>query len=726
MQISVGPPVLTINHGRTFMVTDLSGNIDPTTGQQGIFTDDTRFLSYYACYVDGNSWKRLSSATTAYYASRIYLFNPTFSTNEREIAENELSLIISRVASQGIREELDLTNYGLQPVHFNLEIALRSDFADIFEVESQQVVRRGQVETRWIKEKRELRTLYTNGDYCRQFMYRVTDCDLQPCYGNGRIVFEITLEPGATWHACSHYILTDHQHTRKPLALSYQEAIANGLEDGQYQWQQTVTDLDSSQESVVQLYRQSIDDLGAMRLYDYDFAPNVWIPAAGVPKFVTLFGRDSLIISLQNMIVHPGFAKGCLQKLAELQATDYDDWQDAEPGKILHEIRMGELAQLGKIPHTPYYGAADTTSLFLITLHEVWKWSGDSSLLRDYRDVIDRCLTWIDQYGDFDGDGFQEYQMRSSAGIENQAWKDSGDSVVYPDGSQVKAPKTLCELQGYVFDAWMRMAEAFEVLGDGDRSQELHQKAARLQTQFEKQFWCEDTGFYAFALDPDKQPVATIASNPGHCLWSGIIRRDRAEQVAKRLLQPDMWSGWGIRTLSSTNPAYNPFSYHRGSVWPHDNSLIALGLKRYGLTTEVAQVAEGIFNAAQHFASYRIPELYSGVSRAVGAFPAPYQQANVPQGWAAASVFQLLQALLGLQADAPHGILQVDPVLPEWLPDVTLRNLKVGGACVDLTFWREGDRTCWDAVVRSGQIEITQQPWQPWINSLSQPILQQH
>ncbi|MBW4619361.1 MAG: amylo-alpha-1,6-glucosidase [Cyanosarcina radialis HA8281-LM2] len=715
MRISVGSPVLTINHGRTFMVTDLNGNINPTSRQQGVFTDDTRFLSYYACYIDGKPWQRLSSTATAYYAARTYLFNPTLTTDDRTVAENELFLTISRVASEGIREELDLTNYGLEPVRFNLEIALRSDFADIFEVESQKVVRRGQLETEWVKEEKELRTLYINEDFCRHFIYRVAECNLQPHYANGRIVFEIALEPGATWHACCHYILSDKQHSRRPLELSYQEAIATGLERVQQQWEETVTVMESSQEDIARLYRQSLDDLGAMRLYDYhNFSPDIWIPAAGVPKFVTLFGRDSLIISLQNAIVHPGFAKGCLQKLAELQATEYDDWRDAEPGKILHEIRMGELATFQKIPHSPYYGAADTTALFLITLHETWKWLGDISLLHDYREAIDRGLDWFDRYGDLDSDGFQEYQKRSTAGIDNQAWKDSGDAIVYPDGSQVQAPKALCELQGYAFDARMRMAEVFEALGEGQRAAELRQKAAKLQSQFEERFWCEELGFYAFALDPDKQPVKTIASNPGHCLWSGIVRPDRAVQVGRRLLQPDMWSGWGIRTLSSDNPAYNPFSYHRGSVWPHDNGIIAMGLKRYGLTAEVAQVAEGIFDAARHFASYRIPELYGGIDRQVGAFPAPYREANVPQGWAAASVFQLLQAILGLQADAPNGLLLVDPALPDWLPDITLRQVEIGNAQVDLRFWREGEQTRWDAVVQSGQIAIERQSWQPW------------
>ncbi|MBE9170605.1 amylo-alpha-1,6-glucosidase [Pleurocapsales cyanobacterium LEGE 06147] len=481
------------------------------------------------------------------------------------------------------------------------------------------------------------------------------------------------------------------------------------------QWINCATEIATSNEDLKRLYRQSVNDIGALRLYDYDFASDVWLPAAGVPKFVTLFGRDSLIISLQNAIVHPGFARGALQKLAQLQATEVEDWRDSQPGKILHEIRLGELAYLKQIPHTPYYGTADATPLYLILLHETWKWLGDDSLLHDYRDVALGCLEWIDRYGDLDGDGFQEYKCRSSKGIENQGWKDSGEAIVYPDGSQVKAPKALCELQGYVFDAWMRMAEVFEALGEQDRSTELREKAAKLRTRFEESFWCEDIGFYALTLDPDKKPVKTIASNPGHCLWSGIVSPERTKRVVERLLQPDLSCGWGIRTLSAQNPAYNPFSYHLGSVWPHDNGIIALGFKRYGFGAEVAQIARDIFMAASYFASYRLPELYSGIERKPGNFPVPYKDANVPQAWAAGSVFQFLQAMLGLQADAPNKTLYVDPLLPEWLKDITLRRLEVGNTFIDLRFWREGEQTRWDASVGDGSIDVREKPWKPWV-----------
>jgi glycogen debranching enzyme len=414
------------------------------------------------------------------------------------------------------------------------------------------------------------------------------------------------------------------------------------------------------------------------------------------------------------MSVDPRFAFGALRRLGALQATEMDDWRDAEPGKIPHECRYGELAHFKRVPHTPYYGTADATPLYLITLHEAWRWLGDSALLRRYRDVALRCLDWIDQHGDLDGDGLQEYATRSSQGYENVGWKDAGDAVVYPDGSQVKQPKALCEMQGYVFDAKLRMAEVFDALGEPERALILRDQAADLRSRFEAQFWCEAEGAYAFALDPEKRPVCTIASNAGHCLWSGIARPDRAARVVERLMQTDMWSGWGIRTLSAANPAYNPFSYQCGSVWPHDNGLIALGFKRYGFASEAGHLARDVSEAASFFVSYRLPELFAGVPRQPNTFPVLYPGANVPQAWAAGTVFHLLQAILGLRADAPNGRLYVDPDLPEWLPDIALRGLRVGNATVELRCRREADRTRWDATVHAGDLAVEQRRWEPW------------
>ena len=708
IEVSVGPPILTINQGSTFMVTEQNGQIKAES-ELGVFASDTRFVSYYASSANGQPWIRLNSSVTAYYAARIHLTNPALDTEDGPIAQGTLEFVISRAACEGIHEDLDITNYASKAVRFNLEIALRSDFADIFEVKAHKFVRRGHIATKWDEERSELHTTYTNRDFHRYFTYQVCNYTSQPQYANGRITFEVVMEAGASWHACCYYILKDSDCIRTPTSECYQ--LSSDTEQLQREWLDCTTKVTTKNEDLYRLYRQSVEDMGSLRLYDHDFAPNVWLPAAGVPWFVTIFGRDSLIVSLQNMLVHAGFAQGALKKLASLQATELDDWRDAQPGKMPHELRRGELAHAHKIPHTPYYGTADATPLYLIVLHEAWKWIGDNSLLQEYREVALRCLEWIDKYGDLDGDGFQEYKSRSDQGIENQSWKDSGDAVVYPDGSQVQPPKALCELQGYVFDAWIRMAEVFTALGEDERAASLRTKATQLQVRFEEHFWCEDIGCYAYALDPHKQPVRTIASNAGHCLWSGIARPDRAARVVKRLMEPDMWTGWGIRTLSANNPAYNPYSYHLGSIWPHDNGIIALGFKRYGKADEAAQVVRGISEAASFFSNYRLPEVYAGIELQPGTFPIQYLQANVPQAWAAGSVFQLLQAILGLQADAPNNRLNIDPDLPQWLPEITLRQIAVGNARVDLRFWRDDERTRWDASVTAGDIDIEEQPW---------------
>ena len=720
-RVNVGVPVLTINQGNTFMLTQQDGQI-VADGEQGVFTSDTRFVSYYAIFANGQSWTRLNSSTTSYATSRVYLVNPEIETEDSTIPQGTLELVLSRVVGNGIHEDIDIINHGLKPAKFNLEIALRSDFADIFEVKAHHYVRRGHIETSWNEGDRELSTTYINRDFERCFLYQVRNESSPPKVANGRITFWVELAPKATWHSCGFYILktnrgfqpaaSDRQDSHGFPTQCYEPASETAAL--QQKWFDTATQITTAQEEVYRLYQQSLEDMGALRLYDQDFAPDIWLPSAGVPWFVTVFGRDSLLVSLQNMLVRPSFALGALKKLAQYQATEIDDWRDAQPGKMPHELRTGELAHFDRIPHTPYYGTADATTLYLIVLHETWKWTGDTALLHEYRDVAIRCLDWIDQYGDLDGDGFQEYKTRSSAGIENQGWKDSGDSVVYPDGSLVTAPTALCELQGYVFDAWMRMAEVFDAIAEFDRAIALRQRAMELRDRFEQQFWCEDLGYYAYALDANKQPVRSIVSNPGHCLWSGIARPDRAERVIEKLMEPQMWSGWGIRTLSADHPSFNPHSYHLGSVWAHDNGIIALGCKRYGFAAEAAQIARGISGAASYFQNYRLPEVYAGIAQEKGAFPIQYAQANVPQAWAAGSVFHLLQAILGLQADAPNRRLYVDPELPAWLPEITLHQLTIGDATVDLRFWREDGQTRWAADIKTGEVEIEEKSWQPW------------
>ncbi len=456
------------------------------------------------------------------------------------------------------------------------------------------------------------------------------------------------------------------------------------------------------------LYRQSIEDMAALRMpmehegIGAGHGPGVLLPAAGLPWYAAPFGRDSLIVSLQAMPVDPQLACGTLGVLGSLQATERDDRRDAEPGKILHEIRYGELAHFKMIPHTPYYGTADATPLYPIVLHAAWRATGDAALLQRHLGNAEACLEWIDQYGDRDGDGFQEFQTRSPLGYENLCWKDSTDGVLYPDGTRVRGPKAMCELQGYVYDAWRRMAEIHDALGNAGRAGELRRKAAVLYARFNEVFWDEASGFYAFALDGNKNKVLSVTSNVGHCLFSGIIAPERAARVVARLLAPDMNSGWGIRTLSSLHGGFNPFSYHNGSVWPHDNSLVALGFRRYGFAAEAAQVARGICDAAGHFQLNQLPELYAGIQRNGGNFPVQYLGANVPQAWAACAPFALLQALLGLQPDAPNQKLYVDPALPDWLDEVTLLDYRLGQERLDIRFYRDGAGTRFDVTRGDG------------------------
>jgi glycogen debranching enzyme len=399
-----------------------------------------------------------------------------------------------------------------------------------------------------------------------------------------------------------------------------------------------------------------------------------------VPWFVTLFGRDSLIVSMQGISGFPEFASGALRRLSTLQATTDDPERDMEPGKVPHEIRHGELAQLGILPFQPYYGTHDATSLFVIVLSYLYDWLGDPEVLRRYLPNAEAAMAWIDRYGDRDKDGFQAYATRSSHGYYNQGWKDAGDAIPEADGSLAPLPIATCELQGYAFDAKVRMAGVYDVLGRPKDARRLRREAKRLYERFNEEFWWEEEGTYYLGLNGRKEPIRSVASNAGHLLQSAIVPEDRAARVVRRLMADDMWSGWGIRTLSSEHPAYNPFSYHTGSVWPHDNATIAGGFRRYGFPDEAAQVAKGIFDAAERLVGVRLPELFSGLPRVPASFPVPYLGANVPQAWAAGSVFRFVAILCGLHAtmDENGPKLYVNPALPAWLPEISIRNLRLG------------------------------------------------
>jgi len=691
-KVQVGPPQIAIHQAMTVLVTEPDGQVRWPT-DKGLYFFDTRLISAWNVYANGAPWELLGGGAVSFDAARIFLTNRRFLTEDGSIEEHALAFVISRAIDGGMHEDLDLTNHSQRPVRFNLEIAIRSDFADIFDVKAGRSIRRGHIGTEWSETHQRLRTFYRNADFIRGVSVSVGQAGTQAGYANGRLSFDVALAPGATWHCCLLYELANgDRHFQAPHACSHFARQSNHAAP-QTAWQATVLKVRTSNEEFYRMYHQAIDDMAALRLPIEGTDHMVFVPAAGLPWFMAPFGRDSLIVSLQNILVYPEFASGSLDVLGRRQATERDDYRDAEPGKIMHELRYGELAHFKLIPHTPYYGTADATPLYLVTLHAAWRATGDISLLHRHLPNAEAALKWIDEYGDRDGDGFQEYKTRSPVGYENMAWKDAGDSMVYADGSQVVGPKALCELQGYVYDAWLRMAEVFDALGRPDRAVTLRDKAATLYRRFDEAFWDEPSGFYAYMLDGKKQKVLTVASNPGHLLWSGIVPPERAAKVVARLMADDMNSGWGIRTLSSAHPAYNPYSYQNGSVWPHDNSLAALGFKRYGFTTEVGQIARGISDAASHFLLNQLPELYAGIQRTEGGFPVQYLGANVPQAWAAGSAFALLQAILGIWPDAPREQLFVDPVLPRWLPDITLSDLRLGRRHFDIRFWREGEAT---------------------------------
>jgi glycogen debranching enzyme len=711
IEVVVGPPQITINRGNTFVLSEPDGSVTPHS-DQGFYSRDTRYISKYDFYADGERWDLQNSGAIAYYASRAYLINPLIRTEYGDVQRSTLSLIFTRAVHAGIVEDFEIRNYGATRARFNFEIALRTDFADIFEVKSRQIIRKGHVTTCWMADKKQLVSSYEHDGFSRSLISRFVESIHVPIYNNGRISFGIDLEPGGVWRTVFEHAFVEGDPAEgvSPCSLHILRTRQNAIEDELDNWKNVTTSLTSANEDVYRVFKQSVEDMAALRLHEFGESTSDFLPAAGVPWFVAVFGRDSLLVSLQNMIVYPDFARGALNVLGELQATEVDDYRDAQPGKILHELRVGELAARRKIPHTPYYGTADATALYLITLHEAWKWLGDDALFRQHEQTARRCLEWIDRYGDMDGDGLQEFQTRSPQGYENMGWKDAGDSNVAPDGSFFKGPKALCELQGYTYDAWLRMAEAFSYFGDEAFASSLRLKAAALREKFEELFWCEDTGFYAYALDGEKRRVKTIVSNPGHLLWSGIVSPDRAARVVRRLMQPDMWSGWGIRTLSADNPAYNPFSYQNGSVWPHDNGIIATGFRRYGFANEAAMIARDISEAASYFVFYRLPELYGGIRREPGSFPVQYLGANVPQAWAAGSIFHFLRADLGLEANGHTRTLFVDPMLPRWLPEVTLHNLRVAGSKATIRFWNEDNHSRFEVLTCDGELHVQHGP----------------
>jgi glycogen debranching enzyme len=680
--VQVGPATITINRDDRVLVCQPDGRI-LGDGEDGFFTRDTRFISGYDVWINGRRPVLLNSSPIQFFSARFEYTNDALLDENGPIGRQTLALRVDRTIAEAVHEDYDLVNYTRRPVRLTIEIAIHSDFADIFDVKAGTIVRRGQRNTRWFRSRGELRTSYVNADFRRELVVAVEKADSAPQFANGRLVFVATIAPKGVWHTCVKWLpVTRMKRRLTTLACNAVEAAPTATGSRRL----PKVSIETGNETVRRAWEQAVRDMEALRLEDPTFERGVFIASAGVPWFVTLFGRDSLIVSMQGISGYPELAAGALRRLSALQATADDPERDMEPGKIPHEIRHGELAKLGILPFQPYYGTHDATSLFVIVLSYLYQWLGDPGILRRYLPNAEAAMAWIDHYGDRDQDGLQEYATRSSHGYANQGWKDAWDAIPEADGTLAPLPLAVCELQGYVYDAKLRMAQIYDVLERPKDARRLRRQADTLFNLVNERLWWEEEGTYYLGLNGRKEGIRTVASNAGHLLQSGIVPPERAGRVVERLLRGDMWSGWGIRTLSSDHVAYNPFSYHTGTVWPHDNAVIAGGFRRYGYEQEAARVAKGMFDTAERLFALRLPELIAGLPRAEASFPVQYLGANVPQAWAAGSIFRFVAILCGLHAaTTPDGsALYVNPALPPWLPELTIRNLRAGRGAVSL------------------------------------------
>ena len=681
---------LTILEGSTFCVSDERGDIsDPV---MGLFADDTRFLSRWILTINGERPLQLSSDKVEYYSAAFFLRNPVAGGLEQDV----LSIGRDRFIGDGMQEHIVVVNHAPHPVEFELALEVGTDFADIFAVKEHDFAL-GHPDTAPPLPGLAPCEFESDGN---QFVFtdgpkRLTQVLLsEPGDVNGSSVrYSIALEPRKEWRLRADVI---------PSTNGVRVAVAHAerrfgdelsrVRSSLSAWHLSIPHLQATWEELAVTFRQSVADLASLRM-DEDRRVPGQLPAAGMPWFMTVFGRDTLVTCLQTLLFGPELAHNALRVLAALQATADDPVIDAEPGKIVHEVRHGKGAEAW-FPR--YYGTVDATPLYLVLLSEVWRWTGDAKLAEDLREPAMRALTWIDQYGDLDGDGFVEYRRRSERGLVNQSWKDSGDSQRFHDGRIADAPIAPCEVQGYVYDAKRRTAElAREVWRDQELADRLDREAEDLQARFQEAFWCDGRGgYYALALDGEKRRVDSLTSNIGHLLWSGIVPAERADEIVDQLMGDELWSGWGVRTMSSGDAGFNPLSYHNGTVWPHDNSLIAWGLARYARWSETQRIARRMLTAARHF-HHQLPEVFAGFSRTATPFPIAYPTAARPQAWAAGTPVLLLQLLLGLRPDpAKQAVVSDAPAeLPSWLGSLTLSGV------------RAFDRS-WDVRLENGHIDV--------------------
>jgi glycogen debranching enzyme len=660
--------LVSVLDGRTFMVSDGCGDVDANPDEPaGLFYRDTRHLSRWRLRLNGRAPQALAGQPVEYDEAVFYLQVPTGTVYHNP----SVSIIRHRHVGEGVCESLTVTNHGTQPVSLDVSVLFAADFADIFEVKD-KLSKVGRTERAVGDDHVTLR--YERGDFRRETRIHAGRAH----YTEESLTYCITIAPGQSWR-------TDIE-----VSVSYADARPLPKRDRRpnmpatlAQWLDGAPRLVSDWDDLCHTYSRSLVDLAALRFYP-DSVPDASLPAAGLPWFMALFGRDSLIVSYQTLPFVPELCRTTLRALAARQADGFDDFRDAEPGKILHELRDGELTFFRQRPQSPYYGSADATPLFLIVLDEYERWTGDTQTVCDLEQAARAAITWMAEYGDRDGDGFIEYASRNpDCGLENQSWKDSWNAIVHPDGTLATLPRATCELQGYGYDARRRAARlARECWHDDELADRLDRDADALRHRFVEAFWLPEEGFYALALDGDKRPVRTLTSNIGHLLWSGIVPDEHVAAVVEHLMSDAMFTGWGVRTLAAGQPAYNPTEYHNGTVWPHDNAFVAAGLARYGRRAEAARVARAILEAAP-LLDFRLPEALAGADRDETRVPVPYPAACSPQAWATGAPLLLIRTILGL--DPRPDRLCADPCLPGGLNVLELHGVPGRWGSADIT-----------------------------------------
>jgi glycogen debranching enzyme len=643
--------------GNTFVVSDDRGDIEASlTDPTGLFSYDTRFLSKWVLTVNGSRLNPLSIDDLNYFETRFFLVPGTGTV----YVDSKLSVIRQRAVGDGFHEVLTILNHDEQPVTLTIRIDAGSDFADLFEVKD-ALAKKGKYTTRVQDGALVLR-------YERETFGRTTSVSSSaPArVDKDGLTFKVRIEPHGEWKTELDVVTVNAATGEWRASTKYgKDGHQRGrmsMETNLGRWLAEAPRLECDWDSLKSTYRRSLVDLAALR-----FSPPVAggrsLPAAGLPWFMTMFGRDSIFTSLQALPFAPELAGTTLRALGEWQGTRVDDFRDEDPGRILHELRYGELPAFEERPHSPYFGCADATQLYVVLLDEYERWTGDTKLVRDLEYEARAALNWIDEYADLQGNGYVSYKRRNEkTGLENQCWKDSWDSISYRDGRLPGFPRATCELQGYAYDAKVRGARlARLVWKDPAFADRLEKEAADLKRRFNRDFWVEDDEYFALALDADGNQVDALTSNNGHLLWSGIVDKSKAKAVVRHLMGPRLFSGWGVRTMAEGEGRYNPIGYHVGTVWPFDCSFIAWGLRRYGFKEEAAQIAAGILDAAQFFEG-RLPEAFGGYERSVTKYPVQYPTACSPQAWSTGAPLLLLRTMLGLEPIGDH--LVVDPALP--------------------------------------------------------------